>query len=422
MKTKSPVLAVTSALSFGLAAFVSAETRYESNIKYAPGDLVLTFQKIGSENTVYANIGNAATLFRGTASGAADAANRLNIIDLSTVLNTAFGSTWKDDTTIYVGAVGVQNDDSESQDLVNGDPSRTLYVSKPRNSVKTLGSADSSAWSLSTAGDTAFSAASNKIVASNNTLETREANSFTTIALTGDSQIDDQNPLNPSLNGIIQGTAYGVFSGGVQQVGSATSFGTFGAAGSVEFALDLYRILAVDNIAGQVSGTIKRGTYEGTITIGTNGQVSFITQAAVAATPFETWALTFPALDTSAKRLPTADPDNDGMNNLTEFVLNGNPGASDSSTVAPTLNTSGSTFVFGFKRRDDSVSTTTLRFEYGGNLSTWTSAAINASGGVSGNATVTINETGDPDIISVSIPKTQAVGGKLFGRLKVTSP
>ncbi len=125
---------------------------------------------------------------------------------------------------------------------------------------------------------------------------------------------------------------------------------------------------------------------------------------------------------------PTDDPDNDGMNNLLEFVLNGNPSVSDSS-ILPGLNVTATDFEFTYQRRDDSVSPqTTQTFQWGTTLATWPgSAVIPAGGGTVGAATITVSP-GTPndavtDTVKVRIPKTEAGGsGKLFGRLQVVKP
>jgi hypothetical protein len=46
----------------------------------------------------------------------------------------------------------------------------------------------------------------------------------------------------------------------------------------VEFALDLQRLVPDATVhPGEVEGPSRFGTYEGTITVGTNGSVSFVT-------------------------------------------------------------------------------------------------------------------------------------------------
>ncbi len=393
---------------------------------HADGDLVIAFQKPGDTDTVYASLGNAATLYRGAAAGP-DTANNLNFLDLNAVLTSAFGAGWASDPDIYVGLAGAFSSSVTSTVVTKGDPVRTIYISSPRNSVGTVGAAESLGWDLTLSGNTAMTSAASGIQTQNNVFE-NNYDVQAVVSPTSLSQIDDQNPFL-SLSPVIQGNAMSdTLESGIQQAGSATAFGTFGPAGQVEFALDLYRVLARGTggsgvtapLSGQVPGPFRSGTYEGTITVSSSGKVSFIAQGT--ATPFQTWALTFPALDTAAKRLPDADPDNDGLTNLMEFVLNGNPGTSDPS-VAPTLNATGTDFIFSFNRRDDSEAGSTLLFQYGTDLVGWSDVTVGASGGVVGAATVVVTENStNPDVVSVTVPKSAAPGGKLFGRLKVSQP
>jgi hypothetical protein len=124
----------------------------------------------------------------------------------------------------------------------------------------------------------------------------------------------------------------------------------------------------------------------------------------------------------------TGDPDNDGLNNLLEFVLNGNPSVSDSSILPEFLVTT-TDFEYTYQRRDDSVSPeTTQTFQWGTTLATWpSSAVIPAASGADGVATITVSagvpDDGITDTVTISIPKTEDGGaGKLFGRLLVTEP
>ena len=241
---------------------------------YSPGDLVLAIQQQGGTNTVYANLGNAATKFRGTAAGV-DTLDQVNFLDISAAMTTAFGAGWATDPNIYIGAAGVWGTDQYSSDLQDGDPSRTVYVSRSRVSMGTLGTANSAAWSMNTDGGMTTAAA--QIIQQNNAY----ANNYGTqvaVSPTDVSKIDENNPfLTPGT----QGTAFQVFGGGVQQGGMSGNFGNFGAAGSVKFALDLYRILGKTTVAGQVAGNLRSGSFEGTLTLSSSGKVSFITQKPV---------------------------------------------------------------------------------------------------------------------------------------------
>lgn len=383
------------------------------NLNYAEGDLVLYFQQEGGSNTVYANLGNAATVFRGSAAGPG-AANKINFLNINAALVSAFGAGWASNPAVHAGLAGVYSTNSTNATaVVDGDPYRTLYISSGRTTVGTVGQAGSAGYLVNT--NTGMSTGAKNIYSQNNILETTYTTAVTT-SPTSVSRIDDSNPfLQPGL----QDTAFEVFAGGVQQAGASGSFGSFGDAGTVEYALDLYRILARTEVAGQVDGNLREGSFEGTITVNSGGMVSFISQGAVVVSAFDTWAMSFPALDTPVKRDKAADPDNDGLSNLMEFVLNGNPAVADSG-VAPVLDTTTSNFVFSFTRRDDSEAATTLLFQYGSDLAGWTDALIGAGSSVVGDATITVTQQASTDAITVSVSKSVAPSGVLFGRLKVT--
>lgn len=260
-----------SALLVAASTLLTVLSASAANSFYAPGDLVLFFQKEGGSNTVYANLGNAATLYRGTAAGAADGTNNLNFLDLNTTLTSAFGAGWASDPAIYAGLGGVFSTSVTSNLVTLGDAARTLYVSQRRDSVGTVGEANSTQWLV--AGNTQMSAGSNGILQMNQAFEVNY-DSTVTVSPTSISTIDNTNPfLAPGIQGAAMA---GAFDGGVQQRGTAGSFGSFGEAGSVEFALDLYRILGKTGLPDQVDGVLREGSYEGTVTVGTNGLVSFV--------------------------------------------------------------------------------------------------------------------------------------------------
>ncbi len=407
MKSCRNSLAKLSMPVIACATILNVSQAHAANANFAPGDLVLYFQKEGGAETVYANLGTAATLFRGPSPGAA-VPNMINFLNISTTLSSAFGPDWASNPTVYAGLAAVWRTSDTSTGVLNGDPSRTVYISRSRLGVGTVGSSNSTQWII--AGDTQMTSAASGVFAQNNTLETV----YTTAVAQSPISISFIDNQNPFFSAGIQGAAMDeAFEGGVQQAGSAGSFGSFGAAGNVDFALDLYRILGRNDLA-QVGGTVREGSYEGTVTVNSSGQVSFISQTAPASSPYDTWIATFPTITAPADKLESADPDGDGFKNLMEFVLNGNPSVSNTA-IAPTLNASGSNFVFNFNRRDDSESPeTTLVFQHSSNLVNWTDVSIGAAtAGV-----VTVNENGvAADGIIVTIPK--GVNTKLFGRLKV---
>ncbi len=112
--------------------------------------------------------------------------------------------------------------------------------------------------------------------------------------------------------------------------------------------------------------------------------------------------------------LPTADPDFDGLSNLIEFVIGGNPQVSSRDNV-PTMTVNGAgDFVFVFRRTAES-SYLDPHFEYGTTLGgTWTPAPA---------PNVSVEPDGfedGVDKITVTLPSSFSANGKLFGRLTVT--
>ncbi|MFC7338854.1 beta strand repeat-containing protein [Haloferula chungangensis] len=125
---------------------------------------------------------------------------------------------------------------------------------------------------------------------------------------------------------------------------------------------------------------------------------------------FGVWLDLYPNLsDTSAN----GDPEMDGIENTLEYVLNGNPEVSDLS-ILPAVDTSGADFVFSFTRRVESADDTTQVFQYGSDLMGWTDLRITPPTA----SEVTLGTpAGGLQTVTVTISKSLAVDGTLFGRL-----
>lgn len=166
--------------------------------------------------------------------------------------------------------------------------------------------------------------------------------------------------------------------------------------------------LAVDNWTVTTTGFSGAGTWK----LQVNGsQLELVYSLG---TPFDNWASSFGSLP-SNKRGALDDYDNDGMPNLLEYVLGGNPTVADGGSTKPTSQQSGGNLVFTYTRSDDSELDTTQIVQYGSNLTGWTDVAIGATSG--GMVGITENGAG-ADTVTVTIPMSG--NPKLFARLKVT--
>ncbi|MES2924411.1 MAG: autotransporter-associated beta strand repeat-containing protein [Verrucomicrobiota bacterium] len=113
---------------------------------------------------------------------------------------------------------------------------------------------------------------------------------------------------------------------------------------------------------------------------------------------------------------PTQDPEFDGISNLLEFVLDGNPLASDPGKL-PKPTEDATNFYFDFDRSDDSVTEVTLTFEYGRTLVAWPSTvAIPSNNTPIAGPPVTITDNGG-GTHHVKVTVAKAGNTQLFGRL-----
>ncbi|GAA5116280.1 autotransporter-associated beta strand repeat-containing protein [Luteolibacter yonseiensis] len=177
---------------------------------------------------------------------------------------------------------------------------------------------------------------------------------------------------------------------------------------------------AADTIGVLILGgvSVPPGTYNSSHP--TYGSYFTGTGSVVIAGGYSSWAAE-KGLD-ATNNGPTQDPDNDGLANLLEFYLDGNPLASDGASLV-TQTTDANYLTLTFHRRDDANDDVTSQFaQYGPGLTGWTDVILgDANSGPDANGVlVNITDNGTaPDTVVVRIPTTNAGGGKLFGRLKV---
>lgn len=180
-------------------------------------------------------------------------------------------------------------------------------------------------------------------------------------------------------------------------------------------------VLIAKSGSAAVSGTPGALTVNGSGVDGTPS-LAVIAGQLVLTVPldYQAWTEGFPTLTDIDSSL---DFDGGGLTTGLEWVLGGNPTiASDDAGNVPTLDNSDPNFFkFVFKRRDDAAldSNTKIVVEYGSDLSGWRNTTVHGViDGVTTDASVDLG--GGFHQVTVSIPKTLAVGGKLFARLGVS--
>jgi hypothetical protein len=270
----------------GLLALSNTAALAAADDAYTANDVLLFLQNpagaVGNDKVAYFSLGNTVSVFRDSAAGSVT-----NLGNINTTLNATFGSDWADKaSTIFVGAAGQQGSTSATNTgVTNGDYARTVYVTKARSGVGTIGQANSA----SPLFDPSQTGVAGQIAGSNLISGMTQPGS---VAF-GDTLIEGYNPFsngNPS-------TAYGAISGGIQNsIGNSTL--TFGSVTNVVTALDLYRVTkttgtnatnantALWHVSNNKTATYSnnsypgsngaRADYLGTITLSSDGSVNFL--------------------------------------------------------------------------------------------------------------------------------------------------
>ena len=131
---------------------------------------------------------------------------------------------------------------------------------------------------------------------------------------------------------------------------------------------------------------------------------------------FQTWAAnSAQGLTAGVNDGPLDDPDSDGMHNLLEFVLRGNPRVQDTNLLPGLMKPSAGNWIFEYDRNKDSVPGVTQVVEYTTNFIGWTQVQIPPAS----SGSVTITPGVETDHVSVAVPVS---GTKGFARLLATEP
>jgi hypothetical protein len=166
------------------------------------------------------------------------------------------------------------------------------------------------------------------------------------------------------------------------------------------------------NVEPDPSGRVSL-TFAGFATYGIVNGFQLVATSQTAMT-FDSWAaLPTRGLTAGVNDGPLDDPDLDGIVNLLEFALGGEPLVS-SPTILPTLSPSGASWTFEYDRNDSSRPPgTTQVVEYSQDLVTWIPVVVP----LISDANVTITDGGDFDHVQVTVP---GQGSGMYARLRVT--
>lgn len=136
---------------------------------------------------------------------------------------------------------------------------------------------------------------------------------------------------------------------------------------------------------------------------------------------YKQWA-TANSLTAGVNDAPDFDADLDGVANVLEYILGGNP-ISANPSILPTAVATGANFEFSFNRTDASEPNTVLTFQWSTDLQSWNDVTVGAAGSAANGQGVVVQvdegtPTSNPDAVKVSVPKTNSTTGKIFGRLR----
>lgn len=303
----------------------------------------------------------------------------------------------------------------------------------------------------SSTGANVFSGVLSDLTGSATSLANLNKNGTGTWTVTGASTYT--GPTNVNAGKLVISGNHSAATGAVTVAADATLAGNGNLGGSVTIAANGIHSLEVaatpgaqvtrniggflTNAAGSVlnlttTGTPAAGVYTlvtatggvtlpTTITGYTGGVVSIsgnsliLTVGGGGGSAYDSWA-TAKGL-TGANNGAIQDPDFDGISNVLEFVLDGNPLTSDTGKL-PVTTQDATNFYFDFNRRDDSVAEAALTFEHGTTLASWpnTVAIPSAATPVVGPPVTITDNGGGTHHVKVTVPK--AGNTKLFGRLK----
>jgi len=238
---------------------MTAQAQLDTTFNY--NDVLFGFRASsgnGTSTQLVFNLGSAQSFRDATA-------NRVNFANIGSSLSSTYDADWFNRTNLFAGFIaatnGTNSDNSGDTGVGSGvgqtDPNSTIYVSRSRTSVGTVGSAQGSTPGGTIALDPqAAGLAINSLGSTFNTNQSGGQASLPTATANGwATNVTASNAAD-----------FGTFN--IEAAFTSGNF-TFGSAGTVERMWDFYR---VPNF-GETTGV---GQFQGTFTINSSGDVSFI--------------------------------------------------------------------------------------------------------------------------------------------------
>jgi hypothetical protein len=180
--------------------------------------------------------------------------------------------------------------------------------------------------------------------------------------------------------------------------------------------------------AGTYGSTSSAATTKDNRYFSSTGTLNVVTgPPAAIADLYDNWAVS-QGLDGSPGKDPAFDIDaeGDGIANGLEWILGGDPLANDTPSILPAATESSLTgLTLTFTREEDSLGIADLAIDWGASLDgTWTAEVpiTQAGGSYPNGVVVSVNQAANPDAVTVTIPASNEVNGKLFARVKAIKP
>lgn len=258
---------IKSALQLGIGTALAASSAMGA-FTFVNGDIILGVQAtggVGADKNVFFNLGSG-VYHRDNPGGnnPFGTAGQNQIGNIGATMTLAFGSTWYSRTDVVFGVVGNLNQQPTSgigsRLPVDGDPSRTFYLSTPTTTVGGGALYPANAYAPATLGIGGNNFSGMEAILPGLTDQTDGAAILNQTAQPVQWN-NSWTKWNPT-----PGAAFDVFTGGIQQnLGQGTPL----------TLVDVQRVLAT-NTGASPAGVVGGGTYETTFAIASDGGISAI--------------------------------------------------------------------------------------------------------------------------------------------------